>query len=107
MGFLGHPVNVGIFPPSDQRVPDDLRRPLDTYGEQCVNYASLEESPYAHEVLGALVEQGFVEKLDSVDGVKATLSGVMPVTSKMALITTLKDGRLNTWPYQKLPGERR
>ena len=43
---------------------------------------------------GALVEQGFVEKLGSIDDVKATLNGEMPVTSKMALITTLKDDKL-------------
>ena len=86
--------NVGIFPEVSDECPEHLRRPLEFYNERFVNYTSLEDSPHGEEVLGQLVREGYVKKVKSLSHAKQLLSGATPVTSKLALITTEKDGVL-------------
>ena len=41
MGIREEPINVGIFPESYDRVPDDMRRSVEAFGEKFINYCSL------------------------------------------------------------------
>ena len=63
-------------------------------GESFVNYSSIEDSPYGLEVLEELVSKGFVMKLSDEAEVRSKMGGQLPILSKLALITTIKDGVL-------------
>ena len=52
MGIREQPISVAVFPESFEKVPDDLRRSVEAFGESFVNYSSLEDSPYSKDVLG-------------------------------------------------------
>ena len=63
-------------------------------GESFVNYSSIEDSIYGVEVLEELFGKGFVYKYYDKKDVCSRLGGKMPILSKLALITTIKDGVL-------------
>ena len=85
---------ANIFPKVDQPAPVEDRRGLCEPGEQFVNYTSTEEPEHGYEVLQELVRKEFVVKTPSLDKALARLKGKTPILSKLALITTTKDGVL-------------
>mgnify|MGYP006875435449 CR=1 FL=1 len=94
MGIEVDARNVGLFPGTQEKCPEELKSPLSFYHERFVNYTSLEDSPHGKDVLQKLVDAGFVKKVRGLNQVKKELFGATPVTSKLALITTEKDGVL-------------
>ena len=82
---------VGVFPPSIHPPSQDFE--LTAYSEELKNYDSMEDSPHGDEVLGELVNAGYVIKCKSIDEARRLLDGE-PIVSKLALITTEKDGVL-------------
>ena len=63
-------------------------------GRFFINYSSLEEPPYASEVLDDLATKHFVRKTKDIHAARDFLNGHTPVCSKMALVTSEKDGVL-------------
>ena len=94
IGITKIPEYAGIFPESvSTTAPEDMKN-LISPGESFVNYTSIEDSPHGEEVLGDLVSKGFVAKFTDESEVKKLLDGHLPYLSKLALITTSKDGVL-------------
>ena len=78
MGIRKTAERAGIFPPVDQQVPTADRRPLLEPDETFINYSSIEESEHGEEVLGELVDKGFVDCHDSLEDVISALGGDKP-----------------------------
>ena len=85
---------AGVFPAVHQETPKEDRRDMLEPGEQFINYVSIEESEHGHEVLNELVLKGFVNKYATLNEAKLALGGLHPILSKLALITTVKEGVL-------------
>ena len=86
------PELAGIFPPSARTLSPEERRPLQYADEEFLNYSSIEDSEYGEEVLGELVNSRFVDVFDDYDTACRHISAESLIYSKLALITTTKDG---------------
>ena len=89
-GITRQPANVGIFPTSE--APPSQEFSLAFWDGSEVNYVSMDDSPFAQEVLSKLVDSGYVIKCDGIEEAKSLLNNVTPVISKGALISKEKDG---------------
>ena len=63
--------------------------------ETFVNYISIEDSEFGFEVLSELVRNDFVDEHATIHEARSALGGLYPILSKLALITTCKDGVYN------------
>ena len=82
----------GVFPEVHEATPEELRRDLEFYHEGFRNYSSLEEEPDGLGALLELVDAGFVLEFDSYDDLRAHLGNAEPITSKLAVIKSVKEG---------------
>ena len=91
-GILRHPECVGVFPLAKE--PPSKEFELTPWDEKAMNYTSMEESPYGEEVLGKLVKSAYVTEYPSIKHAMKAHGGKQIIISKLALITTEKDGQL-------------
>ena len=92
-GVDEHPECVGIFPLANEPPSREFKPTY--YTEGCVNYVSMDDSPHGEEVLGKLISAGYVIRYSSIDEAMQAHSGKeILVSSKLALITTEKEGQL-------------
>ena len=73
MGFEVDPISVGIFSWVTSTCPEELRRPLEVWGEEFCNYVSLEDSPHGEAVLQKLVDANCVRKVRRLPDAKRIL----------------------------------
>ena len=92
---MSEPEDAGIFPRAHEDVPGYSRRDLTFHDETFVNYKSLEESEHSHGVLQELVDAGYMDVYDDLSQAESAIQDSPIVLSKLALITTLKEGSLN------------
>ena len=92
LGMVHCPELAGIFPPSTRTLSPEERRPLQYADEEFLNYSSIEDSEYGEEVLGDLVNSRFVEVFDDYQTACRHIAADDLIYSKLALITTTKDG---------------
>ena len=85
-----HPESVGIFPSAHE--PPSGEFDLTYYCDESANYVSMDDSDHGDDVLQELVDAGYVDNFMDPDAAQKALGVESIVTSKLALITTMKNG---------------
>ena len=102
-GILRHAEQVNVFPPSFDPVDEAKQGALQHLVPGFANYVSMEDAPQGESVLADLVDKGFVMRFDKHEAAVSYL-GQQPIVSKLALISTIKDGVEETPTYTGLSG---
>ena len=82
---------MSIFPVSHDPLDEAKFKVLQHLVPGFSNYTSMEDAPQGEQVLQDLVDKGFVMRVETHEDAVRYLDNE-PIVSKLALITTIKDG---------------